>query len=563
MMPLALVFPGQGSQSVGMLSALGERYASVGQCLMEGSEALGLDLAQLIGEGPPERLNATEYTQPAMLTAGVALWRLWQTRGGADPGEVSGHSLGEFTALVCAGALPLGAAADLVRFRGQAMQEAVPAGTGAMAAILGLSDALVASSCAQAAQGEVVEAVNFNGPGQVVIAGTRGAVERAIEACRAAGAKRAIVLPLSVPSHCSLMQPAALRARSRQDHGWRLAVECTNWTYAIDTDYLVDASGRWSVLGGRKQRAGDRTLAIYGYWRGRFLPCEPKIESAPEAWYWGVPLPDGTYNVMAFVGLAAYRSQRFASLSAAYDKFIGRTSLMAGMLDARLVGPVRATDASAYLDPDNIGPGWIKIGEAALALDPLSSTGVQNAITTALSGSIVVNTLLRRAEQAETAMQFYRTRLRQFSQRHQRWAAELYATALPRHRRPFWEARAASPVAAAEPIPARFDLDRPPPNALRVGLASGVILEEEPCIIGDFIAPRLALRHPNLERPVAFVGGSEVAHLLRPLYPGITLGALMDAWPISATPKTAIAGWLLSHGVLEPYTSTTRVVACS
>jgi flavin-dependent dehydrogenase len=373
----------------------------------------------------------------------------------------------------------------------------------------------------------------------------------------------ALLLDYARAQGVRVMQPAALRARSRQDHGWRLAVECTNWTYAIDTDYLVDASGRWSVLGGRKQRAGDRTLAIYGYWRGRFLPCEPKIESAPEAWYWGVPLPDGTYNVMAFVGLAAYRSQRFASLSAAYDKFIGRTSLMAGMLDARLVGPVRATDASAYLDPDNIGPGWIKIGEAALALDPLSSTGVQNAITTALSGSIVVNTLLRRAEQAETAMQFYRTRLRQFSQRHQRWAAELYATALPRHRRPFWEARAASPVAAAEPIPARFDLDRPPPNALRVGLASGVILEEEPCIIGDFIAPRLALRHPNLERPVAFVGGSEVAHLLRPLYPGITLGALMDAWPISATPKTAIAGWLLSHGVLEPYTSTTRVVACS
>ena len=146
----------------------------------EASSALGYDLWTLIQQGPAERLHSTEFTQPAMLTAGVALWRLWQARGGADPAEVSGHSLGEFTALVCAGALSLGAAADLVRFRGQAMQEAVPAGTGGMAAILGLTDEQVVACCAQAAQGEVVEAVNFNAPGQVVIAGARAAVERAI-----------------------------------------------------------------------------------------------------------------------------------------------------------------------------------------------------------------------------------------------------------------------------------------------------------------------------------------------------------------------------------------------
>jgi [acyl-carrier-protein] S-malonyltransferase len=213
-MSFAFVFPGQGSQSVGMLADFADADEVRG-AFREASAALGYDLWGLIQEGPAERLNATEYQQPAMLTAGVALWRLWKARGGADPGEVSGHSLGEFTALVCAQALPLDKAVDLVRFRGRVMQDAVPAGTGAMAAILGLTDEQVAASCDRAAQGEVVEPVNFNAPGQVVIAGARGAVERAIDACRAAGAKRAIVLPLSVPSHCSLMGPAAERLESR------------------------------------------------------------------------------------------------------------------------------------------------------------------------------------------------------------------------------------------------------------------------------------------------------------------------------------------------------------
>lgn len=213
-MSCAFVFPGQGSQSVGMLADFGAQSV-VGAAFTEASAALGYDLWKLIQEGPSDQLNRTEFTQPAMLVAGVALWRLWQARGGLEPTQVSGHSLGEFTALVCAGSLTLAAAADLVRFRGQVMQEAVPEGTGAMAAILGLTDEQVAACCAQAAQGAVVEAVNFNAPGQVVIAGTRAAVDRAIEACKAAGAKRAMALALSVPSHCSLMRPAAERLAVR------------------------------------------------------------------------------------------------------------------------------------------------------------------------------------------------------------------------------------------------------------------------------------------------------------------------------------------------------------
>jgi [acyl-carrier-protein] S-malonyltransferase len=213
-MSFAFVFPGQGSQSVGMLADFAAE-SEVRTAFAEAGEALGYDLWALTQQGPAEQLNATEYTQPAMLTAGVALWRLWKARGGADPAQLSGHSLGEFTALVCAGALSLAEAADLVRFRGQAMQEAVPAGTGAMAAILGLTDEQVALSCSEAAQGEVVAAVNFNAPGQVVIAGTRAAVARAIEITKAAGAKRAMLLALSVPSHCSLMAPAAQRLAQR------------------------------------------------------------------------------------------------------------------------------------------------------------------------------------------------------------------------------------------------------------------------------------------------------------------------------------------------------------
>jgi len=181
----------------------------------EASTALGYDLWKLCSEGPIEALNETERTQPAMLVAGIATWRLWKERGGREPAVVTGHSLGEFTALVAAGAIDFVTCVDLVRFRGKAMQEAVPKGAGAMAALLGLDDAEVEAACAEAAQGAVVEAVNFNSPGQVVIAGEKAAVLRAIEAAKARGAKRAIELPVSVPSHSSLMKSAGVRLGQR------------------------------------------------------------------------------------------------------------------------------------------------------------------------------------------------------------------------------------------------------------------------------------------------------------------------------------------------------------
>jgi [acyl-carrier-protein] S-malonyltransferase len=213
-MSFGFVFPGQGSQSVGMLAGLAA-HLPVRATFDEASAVLGYDLWKLIEEGPEDRLNSTEFTQPAMLAAGVATWRLWRERGGAEPSVVSGHSLGEFTALVCAGAVGFEQTLDLVRFRAQAMQAAVPAGSGAMAAILGLEDTDVEQACREAAEGSVVEAVNFNAPGQIVIAGDSGAVGRAIELMKARGAKRAIALAVSVPAHSSLMRGAARRLGER------------------------------------------------------------------------------------------------------------------------------------------------------------------------------------------------------------------------------------------------------------------------------------------------------------------------------------------------------------
>ena len=213
---LAFVFPGQGSQSVGMLARLAEVSPVVRATFDEASKVLGYDLWQLCATGPVEELNATERTQPAMLVAGIATWRVWRERGGSLPATVTGHSLGEFTALVAARAIDFDTCVELVRFRGKAMQEAVPAGTGAMAALLGLEDAEVEAACREAsAAGGVVEAVNFNSPGQVVIAGEKAAVLRAIEAAKARGAKRALELPVSVPSHSSLMKPAGVRLGER------------------------------------------------------------------------------------------------------------------------------------------------------------------------------------------------------------------------------------------------------------------------------------------------------------------------------------------------------------
>jgi [acyl-carrier-protein] S-malonyltransferase len=214
-MTTAFIFPGQGSQSIGMMNSLAESNPVIQDTFSEASAILGYDLWALVTDGPAEKLNSTEITQPAMLTAGVATWRAWQAAGGPMPEIMAGHSLGEYTALVCASALQFTDAVSLVADRASFMQAAVPEGEGAMAAILGLDDESVRTLCQDNAAGEVLEAVNYNAPGQVVVAGSAAAVARLAENAKAAGAKRALVLPVSVPSHCALMKPASEQMAER------------------------------------------------------------------------------------------------------------------------------------------------------------------------------------------------------------------------------------------------------------------------------------------------------------------------------------------------------------
>jgi [acyl-carrier-protein] S-malonyltransferase len=276
-MSLAFVFPGQGSQSIGMLAELAAEHAIIRSTFAEASSALGYDLWELCQSGPADQLNATERTQPAMLTAGVATWRAWLERGGTQPRVVTGHSLGEFTALVAAGAIDFQQAVRLVAFRGRVMQEAVPAGTGAMAAILGCDDADVVAACAEAAQGAIVEAVNFNSPGQVVIAGETAAVERAGAAAKARGAKRVVLLPVSVPSHSSLMRPAGDQLRRELDRIVWLAPRI-EYRSAVDGLAYAEPDALRNLLATQLARPVQWTQTVRGLVDGgaaRIVECGP------------------------------------------------------------------------------------------------------------------------------------------------------------------------------------------------------------------------------------------------------------------------------------------------
>ena len=312
-MTLAFVFPGQGSQSVGMLAALGAAEPVVRETFDEASQVLGYDLWALAQQGPEADLGATERTQPAMLAAGVAVWRAWRAHGGALPVAMAGHSLGEYTALVCSEALDFRTAIDLVRFRGQAMQRAVPLGTGAMAAVLGLDDAEVEAACREAAGGEVVEAVNFNAPGQVVIAGHATAVARAIEAAKARGAKRAVLLPVSVPSHSSLMVGAADQLAARLA---TIEVRLPNVTdvYTVDVRRHASPDGIRAAL--REQlfkpvRWADTVRAMLASGVTTLVECGPgkvltslnkRIEKRPDLKMLAIDDPDTLSAALAATG---------------------------------------------------------------------------------------------------------------------------------------------------------------------------------------------------------------------------------------------------------------------
>jgi [acyl-carrier-protein] S-malonyltransferase len=309
-MSLAFVFPGQGSQSLGMLAALAAAEPVVPETFAEASAVLGYDLWALCQHGPESELGSTEKTQPAMLAAGVATWRAWRRHGGPRPVAMAGHSLGEYTALVCSGALDFASAVDLVRFRGQVMQQAVPLGQGAMAAILGLDDEQVADACREAEQGEVVEAVNFNAPGQVVIAGSASAVARAIEVARARGAKRAVPLPVSVPSHSRLMVGAAEQL-ARRLAAVEVRLPDVPAVYTVDVQTHSSPDGirralkeqlfkpvRWAETVRAMLASGVTTLVECG--PGKVLTSlNRRIERRPELRMLAIEDPDGMAAALA------------------------------------------------------------------------------------------------------------------------------------------------------------------------------------------------------------------------------------------------------------------------
>jgi 2-polyprenyl-6-methoxyphenol hydroxylase-like FAD-dependent oxidoreductase len=346
-----------------------------------------------------------------------------------------------------------------------------------------------------------------------------------------------------------LHQPAQVLEQTFNGAKWRLTVDADGVALPITADFLADASGRRSAARRHAIKTGASTLAVYGYWRGTTLPTIPRIEAGEDGWYWGVPLPDGSYNTLVFVDPGWFRTAPGETMSERFVRLLDRSALMHDCGDAELITPVQAIDATSYLSDVRIGPSRIQLGDAALAIDPISSSGVQKAIQTALSGAVVANTLLRRPEAADTAIRFYRAQLEDASERHRRWAAGHYSEVAASRDRPFWRARAGEPM-----------IEPPSPPAINArGLATmPVELSRElefvstPCLQGDFVSLASALHHPRLTAPLVFLGGRELAPLLRALPPGKTPLQIAQSWsnrmPLES--GMAIAGWLVSHGIL-------------
>jgi flavin-dependent dehydrogenase len=376
-----------------------------------------------------------------------------------------------------------------------------------------------------------------------------------------------------------VLQPACARRAARTADGWMVE---TDEHGAIDCRFVVDACGRGGFLPGTRSPMAARTIALHGHFRGDGLPEAACVEASRDAWCWGAPLPTGVFSAMVFLDPSEVRAAGRAGIEALLRDRLGQSELLAGCKRAPLEGRARALDATPYAAASIVGPDWIKLGEASFALDPLSSTGVERAMRSAITGSAVVNTQLSRPGRAELAASFHRDRQRESVAQHQRWAASYYREA--RHQEsPFWRRRAESagpldlltplsPHALAAPadkampgpqapagkampgpeVPA--DRPMPGPEALswRVGVADGVRLAETPCLVGDEIAPVLALAGPGLPRPVAFVEGVELAPLLAMVVAGEPLYRLVGRWARHLSEKKAVrvAMWLVGQGVI-------------
>jgi flavin-dependent dehydrogenase len=344
-------------------------------------------------------------------------------------------------------------------------------------------------------------------------------------------------------------QPARVVEQTHDGAKWRLTIDTDGVAGQLTADFVADASGRRSATRRHAIKTGASTLAVYGYWRGATLPSMPRIEAGEDGWYWGVPLPDGTYNTLAFVDPGWFRSAPGDTMSERFLRLLDRSRLMQECRGAELVAPARAIDATPYLSGDCVAPARIRLGDAALAIDPISSSGVQKAIQTALSGAIVANTLLRRPGSTEAALGFYRAQLDDASERHRRWAAGHYREVAAHRDRSFWRDRAGTPATEPAPLPA---IDARGLATTPVELSHELAFVSTPCLQGDFVDVASALHHPRLTRPLVFLGGRELAPLLQALPPGRTPLQIAQSWsnrmPLES--GMAIAGWLVAHGIL-------------
>jgi len=349
-------------------------------------------------------------------------------------------------------------------------------------------------------------------------------------------------------------QPGRLVGRQPRDDGWDLRIESGGRVNDLRVAFLADATGRAALLRWRRRATGCRTVALHATWQGRGLPAQPGIVAGDAEWFWGMPLPDGNYNTLVFMDAARFRVDRASLLHAGFQELISRSRLLAATSDAKMLGRVAVADATPFLDGQCVTQRSIKVGDAAISLDPISSSGVQKAIQTSLAGAIVINTLLRRPESREAAIQFYRDRLREASDRHGTWAAGHYATVAGSRQKSFWSERAKGLTQQSGRLPTREPPGPPAPDDAPLVLSPDVSFVEEPCLDADFVRLRTTIEHPSLEGTVAFLGNRELAPLLRRMRPGMTSDSLALNWS-PALPLAAardIVRWLVVRGILVP-----------
>ena len=402
----------------------------------------------------------------------------------------------------------------------------------------------------------IVEAAGFAPPRSIEVAWDEG--ERLREDPGAAGLLvdrggfDALLLEHARREGVRVLQPATLSACRRTARGWILEVLADGRATTLACDFLADARGRAGGPRGARRRTAPRTLAIHGYWRDAPPDTRPRIEAGEDAWFWRVPLPDGSCNLIAFVDAAASRGTGPAGLAARLEALLARARLMAGWSGARRDGPVAAADATPHLDEDPVQADAIRLGDAALAIDPIASSGVQKAIQGVLAGAIVANTLLRRPGDASAAVSFYRGTLAEASRRHAGWAARHYAAIARRGGGAFWAARGSGAPAVEEPRAIGRPLAPEEFRQARLLASPALRVVEQPCLDAEFVVTRRALSHPGLDGPVAYLGGHEVAPLLEGLPQGLTAFELAHAWQGRMPPRAglAAAAWLVERGVL-------------